>query len=298
MIEKYHGVIPAVATPFNKNFDVDEAALRALLEWYIASGVHGLSVGGSQGEFFTMDAAERRRITEITVDVNNGRVPLYVGTGAVTTRDSIAITKEAEEIGIDMAMLITPYFIQPNGEELIEHFTDIADNTNLPVLIYNNPPRTSVNVSATVFQSCFAVDNIVGVKDSSGDMTQIIEYLRLSDRKALIYSGRDTLITDIIMQGGAGAISPAANVFPKLVIRWYDAVKAGKLDVATQIGDVLAPMRMAWEWASFPVVIKEAMALVGHGNGLARPPINGLTPERRTQLQAIVDSIQVFENKS
>ena len=290
-IARLRGVIPAVATPFDDNQDVDESTLRDWIDWYIDSGVHGISVGGSQGEFFSMSTAERLRVIEVTMDAVNGRVPVYAGTGAVSTRESIAITAAAADMGVDVAMLITPYFIQPRADELVDHFSAIARSTSLPVLVYNNPPRTSVNVTPEVFSRCFDVDNVIGIKDSSGDMTQIIEYLRLTDRKALVYSGRDTLILDIVLHGGAGAISPAANVFPSLVVRLYDAVVAGDLDKARKIGDVLAPLRMAWAWASFPVVIKEAMALVGRGNGMARAPIARLAESRRADLRSVIERI-------
>ena len=289
------GVIPAIATPFKDNQDVDEQALREWIDWYIDSGVHGVSVGGSQGEFFSMTTEERLRVIEVTMDAVAGRVPVYAGTGAVSTRESIAITDAAASMGVDVAMLITPYFIQPRPDELVAHFTNIARSTNLPVLVYNNPPRTSVNVSAEVFARCFEVDNIIGVKDSSGDMTQVIEYLRLTERRALVYSGRDTLILDIILHGGAGAISPAANVFPSLVVKLYAAAKSGDIDRAREIGDVLAPLRMAWAWASFPVVIKEAMALVGRGNGMARAPISRLDERKRADLSRLVESIVAYD---
>src|SRR5581483_1803004 len=139
--------------------------------------------------------------------------------GAVTTRKSIRLTQAAEAIGVDLALVITPYFAQPSQDELVEHYAAIARATRLPVMLYNNPPRTSVNVLPATLARCMqAADNIVGIKDSSGDVTQAVEYLLLTGRRALLFSGRDTVALALLMHGGHGTISPAANVFPSLMV--------------------------------------------------------------------------------
>jgi len=294
MSSKFRGVIPAMATPFSATDEsFDEARFAALVDWYIECGVHGISVAGSQGEFFALEEKEHLRLLELAVKCINGRVPLLAGTGRITTRETIRITKAAESMGIDLAMIITPFFIQPNQSEIAEHVVAVAKQTKLPVLIYNNPPRTGVNVLPPTLKRCMVeADNVVGIKDSSGDVTQSVEYKLITGRKALLFSGRDTIALSLFMHGGDGTISPAANVFPKLVIKMYDAFTKGDYKTATAISDVLAPLREAWAWGSFPVVIKEAMALVGQSAGPARRPIAPLSAERRADLKKVVANIE------
>ncbi|HEV8502071.1 MAG TPA: 4-hydroxy-tetrahydrodipicolinate synthase [Casimicrobiaceae bacterium] len=290
-LARFHGVVPAMATPFTADGELDEPRVGELVAWYLESGVHGLSVAGSQGEFFSMNETERRRLLELTLAAVGGRVPVYAGTGGVTTRDAIAATQAAAAAGADLALVITPYFIQPSQDELVEHYTRIARATSLPVMLYNNPPRTSVNVLPMTLARCMVVPNVVGMKDSSGDLTQSIEYLLKAPRPALLFSGRDTIALAMMLHGAQGAISPAANVFPRLMVRMYDAARAGDFAAARHISDVFAPLRAAWAMGSFPVVIKEAMALAGHGAGPARAPILPLPPASRDALRAIIERI-------
>ena len=291
------GVVPAMATPFREDHAVDEPRIRVLIEWYLACGVHGISVAGSQGEFFALDDDERLRLIRIAVDATRGRVPVYAGTGGVTTRDAVRLTRAAEELGADVALVISPYFVQPSQDELVEHYQAIARATRLPVMLYNNPPRTSVNVLPSTLARCMQVPNVVGIKDSSGDVTQSVEYLLQAPRPALLFSGRDTVALAMMMHGAQGTISPAANVFPRLMVRLYDAFRGGDLGEARRISDVFAPLRAAWALGSFPVVIKEAMALVGQSAGPARPPILPLPPARRTGLQEVVECIRAEETR-
>jgi 4-hydroxy-tetrahydrodipicolinate synthase len=281
-----------MATPFRDDYSVDESRVRELIEWYLECGVHGISVAGSQGEFFALDADERLRLIRIAVETIRSRVPLYAGTGAVTTRDAIRLTRAAEDLGADLALVITPYFVQPSQDELVEHYSAIARATRLPVMLYNNPPRTSVNVLPGTLARCMDVPNVVGIKDSSGDLTQSLEYLLNAPRPALLFSGRDTIALALMMHGGHGTISPAANVFTRLMVRLYDAWRAGDIAGARRISDIFAPLRAAWALGSFPVVIKEAMALVGRSTGPAPPPIMPLPPAKRATLQQVVESIE------
>ncbi|WP_397476086.1 4-hydroxy-tetrahydrodipicolinate synthase [Pusillimonas sp.] len=289
------GVVPAVATPFTADEKFDEGRLKSLIEDYISNGVHGVSVAGSQGEFFSLEYDEHVRLLEVTAEAVNGRVPIYAGTGAITTSGAKKLTQAAESIGVDLALVITPFFAQPTQDELVEHYKAVASATKLPVMLYNNPPRTSVNVLPQTLKRCMELDNIVGMKDSSGDLTQAIEYMLVTDRKALVFSGRDTIFQSLMMHGGHGTISPAANAFPKLVVAQYNAIQQNNWEEATRINDILAPLRAAWAFGSFPVVIKEAMRLVGRDAGLARRPIMGLPPAKLEALKAICERISAEE---
>ncbi|MCD6076172.1 MAG: dapA [Ramlibacter sp.] len=294
---KFHGVIPAVASPFNADESLDEGRLRAQIDEYIRCGVHGISVAGSQGEFFSLEYAEHVRLLEVAMDAIQGRVPLYAGTGAVTTRGAIKLTGAGQAMGVDLALVITPFFVQPTQDELVTHYTAIAKSTRLPVMLYNNPPRTSVNVLPETLKRCMETPNIVGMKDSSGDITQTVEYKLLTNRRALVFSGRDTVFQSLMMHGCDGTISPAANVFPKLVVAQYNAIRTGDWTEATRINDVLAPLRAAWALGSFPVVIKEAMRVVGRDPGPTRRPVTGLPPAKLDVLQGICRRILEEENK-
>lgn len=293
--DKFFGIVPAMATPFTADHKLDEARVRELIDDYLACGVHGISVAGSQGEFFSLDYAEHVRLLEVAMEAIAGRVPLYAGTGAVTTRGAIRLSQAAQAMGADLALVITPYFAQPSQDELVEHYTAVAKAVKLPVMLYNNPPRTSVNVLPATLARCMAVPNIVGMKDSGGDLTQSIEYLLTAPRPALLFSGRDTIALAMMLHGAQGSISPAANVFPRAMVRLYDALKAGNIDEARRLSNIFAPLRAAWAWGSFPVVIKEAMTLVGRSAGPTRPPIGGLSAARRADLQEVVNRIAAEE---
>ncbi|CAN5462827.1 4-hydroxy-tetrahydrodipicolinate synthase [soil metagenome] len=292
-LARFHGIVPAMATPFTSDGKLDEPRIAELIDWYLDCGVHGISVAGSQGEFFSLDEDEHLRLIELAVKAIAGRVPLYAGTGAITTRAAIRITKQAEQLGADLALVITPFFAQPTQAELVDHYAAVAASTSLPVMLYNNPPRTLVNVLPPSLVACMErASNIVGMKDSSGDVTQAIEYKLLTGNKALLFSGRDTIALSLMVHGSEGTVSPAANVFPELMVKLYKSFRAGDLAEATRISDIFAPLRAAWAWGSFPVVIKEAMTLAGHSAGPARAPIGGLSEARREDLRRVVARIQ------
>jgi 4-hydroxy-tetrahydrodipicolinate synthase len=226
----------------------------------------------------------------------NGRVPVVAGCARSSLVETRRVLSAAEKIGVDMAMLITPYFVQPNQSELAAHFIGLAGETELPVLLYNNPPRTSVNIAPqTLVTVMDAAPNVVGIKDSAGDMTQSLEYLVMTDRRALLFSGRDTLTLSMLVNGGHGAVSPACNVFPRLLVKLHDCAVSGDLSEARRISDLLSPLRAAWVLGSFPVVIKEAMTLAGRSAGPTRAPVNPLGTEAHARLKAVVAKIMPEE---
>jgi 4-hydroxy-tetrahydrodipicolinate synthase len=284
-----HGIITATPTPFRPDGELDEDCLRRLIEGFVAAGVHGISVGGSQGEFYALDHAERVRLIEVAVETVRGRVPVYAGTGATSTREAITLTRAAEQAGADVAMVITPYFIAPSPAELLAHYRKVAAATSLPVLVYTNPPRTAVTISPALWSELAGLPNIAGIKDSSGDLSLVLGYLAAA--REGVFCGRDTLALAMLAHGAAGAISPAACVFPELMVAMYEQFRTGQLDAARKTADLLLPLRQAWELGTFPVVIKEAMAMTGRDPGPARRPVAPLSTAARAALREVVDRI-------
>lgn len=209
------GIIPVMVTPLTSDGKVNAEGLRNLTDCLIEGSVQGLFPVGSQGEFYALTYEEKKKVVEVVVEETRGRVPVYVGTGSITTREAVALTKMAEAAGADAVSVITPFFIRPNESELLEFYTAIAKTTRLPVLLYNNPGRTGVNLSTDFVVQASKVEDIVGIKDSSGDLTLTAEYIQRTSEKFSVLAGRDTLIYGTLCYGGKGAIAACANVAPK-----------------------------------------------------------------------------------
>ena len=283
------GIIPAMATPFSADGDLNEKALRQLTRYLIQGGVHGLFATSSQGEFWALTPNEKQRVWEIVLDEAEGRVPVYAGTGGVTTREVRELNRRAEAAGVDAVSIITPFYVRPTEVELEAHYCAIAEATSLPVLLYNNPGRTGgVNLSAELVARLAEVDNIVGVKDSSGDLTLTTEYIRLTPEDFAVLSGRDTLIFAGLVHGTKGAIAATANVVPALVVEIYEAFHAGEMERARRAQERLAPLRLSFRLGSFPVVVKEALELMGIPAGPCRGPVGPLSPEKRAELRRVL----------
>jgi 4-hydroxy-tetrahydrodipicolinate synthase len=285
------GIIPAMVTPVAPDGKINEEALRKLTNYLIQGRVHGLFPVGSQGEFYALTFEEKKRVIEIVVQETRGRVPVYAGTGAVTTRDAVALTKMAEEAGVSAVSVLTPYFIRPNEEELFDHYSAIAKATRLPVLLYNNPQRTGVNISAEFVTRASKIENVVGIKDSSGDVTLTSEYIRRTGDQFSVLAGRDTLIYGTLCYGGKGAIAATANVAPRVVVEIYEAFQAGDWKRSLEAQFRLAPLRLAFDLGTFPVVIKEALNLLGIDAGVGIPPVGGITAKAKGELKEILKNM-------
>lgn len=289
MPKEIKGVIVPVVTPFHADESLDESALRRIVNYLIDSGVHGIFPAGSQSEFFSLTTDEKKRILDVVIDQNAGRVFMLAGTGAVTTRESVELSQYAEAAGADAVSVITPYFIRPSPQELREHFVRIAGSITIPVLAYNNPGRTGVHFTpADAAAVASQAQNFLGIKDSSGDLTNTMEYIERCPPGFRVFMGRDTLIYAGLCYGCVGTVSATANAVPELVVGIYDAFVAGDHARALDLQRKLAPLRRAFSLGSFPVVVKDAMGLVGQPAGPARAPIQSISGEPREKLIAIL----------
>ena len=288
-----HGIIPALVTPLTADDELNLKSLRRLTNYTIENGVHGVFATGSQGEFWAFSAEEKQRVWEAVVDETNRSVPVYAGTAAVTTREAIHLTQLAEKVGVDAVSVLIPYFINPSADELYEHFRAIAASTRLPILLYTNPDRTWVKMPAALVARLAAIDNIVGMKDSSGDLTLAQEYLSATPAEFSLVMGRDTLIFSGLLHGARGAIAATANVVPALVVKIYECFKQGDIAGSLKAQEALAPLRLAFTWGTFHVVIKEALDLLGMEGGPSRAPVGPMSPAQRERLGRLLKELNL-----
>lgn len=259
------GVVPPIVTPVDENECVEEQGLRRVVDHVIKGGVHGILALGSNGEFFALDRDQQQQVVSITMDQARGRVPVYMGVGAVSTRECLKLVAIANKEKVQAISILPPMFITPNQEELFQHIRAVAEATDLPVLLYNNPDKVKNNISADLVERLIEIPNIVGMKDSSGDLTFTAEYIRRTrDRKDFkVMAGRDTMILGSMVYGAVGCVASTANILPKLVVEIYEKYVAGDIEGSREAQFKLAPFRLAFNLGSFPVATKDAANLVG-----------------------------------
>ncbi|MEN6567066.1 MAG: 4-hydroxy-tetrahydrodipicolinate synthase [Veillonellales bacterium] len=290
------GVVPPLITPMDEEEKLDTRALRNLIEHVIKGGVHGVFVLGSTGEFYGLDFADKVKAVEVTMEQVNGRVPVYVGASAITTKECVKLTHMAKQYGADAVTVLTPMFITPTENELYTHFTTIAAAEDIPIILYNNPDRTGVNMSAGLIERLAAVPNIVGAKDTSGDMTLTSEYIRRTREKGFsIMAGRDTMILATLVYGGTGCVAGTANVVPKLVVEIYDKYMAGDMKGALDAQYKLSLFRNAYSLGSFPVVPKDALNLMGVDVGHPIRPIQHMSDANKEKIKEILIQIGAIQ---
>ena len=283
------GIIPAVITPLTADGKFSEKAMRKLINHLIAGGSHGLFIVGTTGEFYGLTPEEKRFIWQVSMDETKGRVPVYAGVNGITTREALEIAKIAEECKVDAISVLTPMFISPSQAQLVDHYKAIAKSTKLPVLLYNNPPKTGVNLAVDSVAKLAEVDNIVGVKDSSGDFTLTAEYIRTTRGANFnVLLGRDTLIYAGLCYGATGSIAACANVAPRLCADIYDKYMAGDLAGALEAQFTLAPLRIGFTIGTFPAVIKESLTMLGIEAGPCMDPVGPMTNEEREKVRKIL----------
>jgi 2-dehydro-3-deoxy-D-pentonate aldolase len=281
------GIIPPVATPMQANEDLDLPRLRWFLDHLITSGVHGLFVLGTNSEFYALDEREKQEVIATAVAHVRRRVPVFAGTGAESTREAVRLTKMAEREGVDGVSVITPYFISPTQSEICDHYRRIAESTSLPVILYNNPATCGgVKIDVETVAKLSRVSNIVAIKDSSGDMTNTLEYIRVASPTFAVLQGRDTLIHPSLLFGAKGAIPASANVAPAICAEIFDAFERGDLAASKAAQLRLNPVRLSLTLTTAPGGVKAALDLLGTSIGPCRSPVAPIAPEKREKMRA------------
>jgi len=283
------GIIPPVVTPMRPDEEIDYPKLRKFIDHQIESGVHGIFVLGTTGECYALDADEKQKIVAAAVEQVNRRVPVYAGTGAETTREAIRHTRMAEREGVDGVSVITPYFIMPNQSEIADHYRRVAESTSLPVVLYSNPSTCGgLKIEPDTVAKLAGVKNIVAIKDSSGDLQNLVETVRLVPPAFAVLQGRDTLIAPALMFGAKGAVPASCNVAPRILVEIYEAFMAGDLERSKAAQKRLSPVRLAFMIGTAPGVVKQALALTGWDVGPSRSPIAPLSAEKWAKLKEIL----------
>ena len=286
----FKGVFPALITPFEETSDagLNLTGLRANIEYLIENGVHGVVPCGSTGESATLTFEEHETVIGATIDAVNGRVPVVAGTGSNNTAEALRFTKSAYDQGADGVLVLSPYYNKPNRSGLIKHYTKLAD-VGVPVIIYSVPSRTGQNLPADLITELAAHPNIVGVKEASGNITQISQIIEATrDEDFSVLSGDDAMMLPVLALGGVGAIAVTANIEPARMVAIYERFCANDYAGARDMHYALAPLMRAMFIDTNPIPVKQAAAMRGMAAGPLRLPLDCLTDAAEAQLREVL----------
>ncbi|MCM3745042.1 4-hydroxy-tetrahydrodipicolinate synthase [Sporosarcina luteola] len=294
---KLEGVFPVLVTPMLNQQDIDWDGFRNNIEHFIEEGVAGIAINGSTGEFVSLTKEERFKAVEVAVEQVNGRIPLVVGTAAETTADAIEYTQQAEKAGADAALLINSYYAHPKEEEIYEHFKAVAESVKFPIMIYNNPFTSGVDISTeTILRVGRDVENITHIKESSGGIGKARDIARQGEGFINVFCGSEDLAIESFLVGATGWISVSGNIVPGLVTSMYNHVKAGELDEAWKLYDKLLPLCEYLEGSGkYVQITKRAMELKGCAGGPCRLPRLPLNEDEDAKLKELMADLGVLK---
>ena len=277
------GIIPPIITPFNEDESINVQELRAQVNRLIAGGVHALFPFGTNGEGYILNGEEKKLVLETVIEETNGRVPVYAGTGCISTRETIQQSKMAKDMGADVLSIITPSFAAASQNELYEHYKAVAEAVDLPIVLYNIPARTGNAIAPATVGKLAQIENIVGAKDSSGNFTNILGYIDAGKSKPngsfSTLSGNDQLIIWTLLAGGTGGIAGCANIYPRTMASIYDLFMAGKIEEAKEANASIQSFRACFKYGNPNTIVKTAVRLLGYNVGLCRAPFNQVPEE-------------------
>ena len=288
------GIIPPILTPMYDDETINEKELRHQVNRMIDAGVSGVFALGTNGEAYALSHKEKVQILRVVVDETKHRVPVYAGTGCPTTKETITLSKEAEEIGADVLSVIVPYFAAASQDELYAHYKAVAESVKLPVVLYNIPARTGNALApATVARLAKDIPNVMGAKDSSGNFDNMKQYIELTTgigKDFSVLSGNDSLILPALCFGGKGGIAGCANVFPCTMVEIYEAFAAGDFERAKKVQDSIRIFRNCFKYGNPNTIVKMAAGILGDPVGPCRRPFSSITPEGLEALKKTLET--------
>ncbi len=289
-MKSFGEVLTAMVTPFDDNLKVDITQARRMAKYLVENGSDGVVVLGTTGEAPTLSFVEKVQLLEAVVDEVGDKAIIIAGTGSYSTLESIEMTMKAEKIGVDGIMLVTPYYNKPPQEGLYNHFKMVANKTSLPVLLYNVPGRTSRNIEPDTVIKLAEIDNIIAIKEASGNLDQVSQLTRLLPEDFYVYSGDDNLTLPILAVGGQGIVSVAAHLVGNKIKEMVKAFKNGQVKKAIELNKLLGPIFSAIFMTTNPIPIKEALNMRGFKVGSVRPPLVGMGNYDHDKLKKILET--------
>ena len=295
MFRGFAGCGTALVTPFRKDLSLDEETLRRLVRRQIAVGINFLVPCGTTGESPTLSHEEHLRVVAITIEEAKGKVPVLAGAGGYDTRHVIELAREAERMGADGILSVTPYYNKPTQEGLYHHFKAIAASTSLPIILYNVPPRTNVNIDPATLRQLSEIENIIGVKEASGNISQITQVIQQVPEEFLVFSGDDALTLPLVAMGGRGIISVASNEIPAEMTRLAQLCLAGNFKEARAMQRKWLPLLEVNFIETNPTPVKAAMAEMGLLEPVFRLPLVPPRSENLAKIRAVLESLALLE---
>ncbi|CAB1249418.1 4-hydroxy-tetrahydrodipicolinate synthase [Clostridium sp. WLY-B-L2] len=290
------GIITAMVTPMDKQQKINYPATKQLVDYLIGSSVDGIFILGTNGEFHLLSNKEKLEFAEKVIEEVDGRVPVFVGTGGNGTEEVIKLSKEMEKIGADALSIITPYFITPSQSEVIRHYNKIAESVSLPILLYNIPGRTGMTLEPETVVELAKMDNIIGIKDSSGSFENIKKYIEITkDEKFSVLAGTDSLILKTLMAGGKGAIAATSNMIPDIVVAIYQNWLKGNMEEAQKAQEDLQPLRDTFKYGTLPSVLKKAVEL--YSNIPVGPPRFPAVEPTGKALEKVEEMVEFYKKQ-
>lgn len=293
------GIISPILTPMNEDESINLEELRIQVDRMIDSGIHGLFPFGTNGEGYILTAKEKQVILETVVEQTNGRVPIYAGSGAISTKETIEQSKMAQAAGADVLSIITPSFAAASQEELYTHFKTVAKEVDLPIVLYNIPARTGNAIAPATVGRLAEIENIIGAKDSSGNFSNILGYIEAGKKKQngefYTLSGNDQLIIWTLLAGGSGGISGYANVYPKTMASIYELFMKGKIEEAKTANEAIQSFRDCFKYGNPNTIVKLAVSLLGYNVGNCRSPFNQVPEEGVTAVKKVLEASKISD---
>lgn len=286
------GIIPPIITPMNEDESINISELRAQVNRQIEGGIHAIFCFGTNGEGYILTGKEKQLVLETVIEETGGRVPVYAGTGCISTKETVEQCRMAQAAGADVLSIITPCFAAASQEELYEHYKTVAAAVDMPIVLYNIPARTGNALAPATVARLAQIENIVGAKDSSGNFSNILGYISAGKAKNngnfSVLSGNDQLIIWNLLAGGTGGIAGCANVYPRVMASIYDLFMEGKIEEAKAANESIASFRACFKYGNPNTIVKTAVALLGYPVGKCRAPFNQVPEEGIEALKKVL----------